>query len=556
MAAPLTAGRTTKAAWHYDCVAIVLISVLPVLILRPFQNTPFIDDWSFAWSVQHLLQHGNLKVLEYSHMNVAQILWGALFCLPFGFSFSALRLSTWVASVVCLLGVYFTLREFNVSRRDSLIGVGVLAVYPIYFILSFTFMTDIPCLAAMVWSCLALVRALRLHSDRWLLASIAYASLATAVRIVAAVLPLVTVLTLLFQSDGWGHRKVRLLVSVAPLVVLCTLIWWHSRHVEYSADLSDVGNSPANRIHDLKEAIPSLPKMLPVSVTFVVCALGIALLPLIGGCLQRRHVTRAIAICGVVGAAVIIQAATRVSFSWPLEPGSTWELYRLGETDSLVPDYNDVDWPPSAAWGVPIMSIVLGAMAVALVSRVHYRRFEPVLAFLILGEFLVVATLWLFYDRYALVFIPSSIALVLSGNRIVRPLLAFSLIAIFACICFVGVRDHLEYNRSLWAAVDYLHRRGVKDSMIDAGYVVDGWQQYAHPENAPRGKDGKIYVPGFTTFKQSLRYRVSNSSLPKWKLLETFSYRRWLGPSGAIYVLECAGGNGSCEFTTRQRQDE
>jgi hypothetical protein len=114
------------------------------------------------------------------------------------------------------------------------------------------------------------------------------------------------------------------------------------------------------------------------------------------------------------------------------------------------------------------------------------------------------------------------------------------------------MRDHLEYNRSLWGAVEYLHQRGVNDSMIDAGYVVNGWQQYAHPENAPHNEGGEIYIPGFTTNEQTLRYRVSNTALPDWNLLENFPYKRWLGPSGSIYLLECVHANGVCEFPRRK----
>ena len=497
-----------------DCFAIVLISVLPIIILRPFQNTPFIDDWSFAWPVQRLLQHGDIKFLEYSHANIVQIIWGALFCIPFGFSFTALRVSTWVASVACLLGLYFTLREFNVSRRDSLIGVGVLAAYPIYFVLSFTFMSDIPCLAAMVWSCLALVRALRLQSDRWLLVSVSWATLGIGVREVAAAVPPIAMLVLLLHSDGWGRRKPRLLLQAIPVVALGALMWFHSTHIEYSADLSSVANSPANRTIDLKDALPSLPKMLPVNFTFVACALGIALLPLVAGCLRKRDVTRAAAIAAALGVALLVQTIMKEDPAWPLEPGSTWEINRLGETDSLVPDYNDADWPRLAGWGVPIISVLLGAMRLALLVKADYRGYEAVLTWFMLGQFMLLAILWLFYDRYALVFVPSSIVVLLSRNRVVRPILTFTLISIFALVSLAGMRDHLEYNRSLWGAVEYLHQRGVNDSMIDAGYVVNGWQQYAHPENAPHNKGGEIYIPGFTTNEQNvtvprIKYRSS-----------------------------------------------
>src|SRR5689334_10766744 len=87
---------------------------IPLLILRPLQNVPYVDDWTYAWSVENLLNTGTLKVLDWSSsMAVAQALWGALFCLPAGFSFSALRLSTWVLSVFGIIGFYQLLMELG-----------------------------------------------------------------------------------------------------------------------------------------------------------------------------------------------------------------------------------------------------------------------------------------------------------------------------------------------------------------------------------------------------------------------------------------------------------
>src|SRR6266513_2414030 len=124
-----------------DCAAICLCAIVVAIVLHPFQNAPFVDDWLYAWSVEWMLKHGEIRILEYSsNVNVFHILWGSLFCLPFGFSFTALRVSTFVLSVAGLCGLYLTLRELDVSRRDSLIGTAALASYPIYFVLSFTFM--------------------------------------------------------------------------------------------------------------------------------------------------------------------------------------------------------------------------------------------------------------------------------------------------------------------------------------------------------------------------------------------------------------------------------
>src|SRR5262245_2719136 len=100
--------------------------LVPLAMLRPLHDTPFVDDWAYAWSVEHLLQTGEFRILDWSvSLDAAHVLWGALFCAPFGFSFTALRLSTWVLSLLGLVGFYVLLRELGASRRDTLLGVAL-----------------------------------------------------------------------------------------------------------------------------------------------------------------------------------------------------------------------------------------------------------------------------------------------------------------------------------------------------------------------------------------------------------------------------------------------
>ena len=126
--------------------AILLLVYFSVAIpLHLFANVPLHDDWTYAWSVEHFLKTGKLAVLDWSiHYPFAQILWGALFCLPFGFSFSALRVSTVMLTWLGALALYGTLRELGRARTDSLIAALVLVANPVFFLLTFSFMTDVP----------------------------------------------------------------------------------------------------------------------------------------------------------------------------------------------------------------------------------------------------------------------------------------------------------------------------------------------------------------------------------------------------------------------------
>ncbi len=74
------------------------------------------------------------------------------------------------------------------------------ALNPIFFILQFTFMTDVAFVVLMVWSCFAAVRALRRNSDSWLLCALTFSSLAMGTRLVAAAIPVAISITLLLHA--------------------------------------------------------------------------------------------------------------------------------------------------------------------------------------------------------------------------------------------------------------------------------------------------------------------------------------------------------------------
>jgi hypothetical protein len=82
---------------HWALVGITAVVLLTVLLAWAPVEIPVIDDWTYAWSVEHFLETGELRMLEWSaHYPLAQILWGALFSQLLGFSFIVLRLSTLV----------------------------------------------------------------------------------------------------------------------------------------------------------------------------------------------------------------------------------------------------------------------------------------------------------------------------------------------------------------------------------------------------------------------------------------------------------------------------
>jgi hypothetical protein len=200
-----------------------------------------------------------------------------------------------------------------------------------------------------------------------------------------------------------------------------------------------------------------------------------------------------------------------------------------------------VAWTPPP-WWTPV-STAAAAVAFSLALAPLLRR-RPSAAGMVVGwawvgYFVLMAVLWFFFDRYALPLLPLAVALRLGSRYPLRIRPALVGVAAFAAISFVGTWDHLRYSEAMWAAFDWLQRRGAEAREIDGGYVVNGWLQYAHPENANRAPNGDVLVPEVNVH-QALRYTIRNLPVADGRVLHSVAYRRLFSPSGRIYISEQA----------------
>lgn len=545
LTAPMSGVLTGITSWppserQRDCLVIVLVSALVTLLVRPFQNTPFLDDWVYAWSVENLLKGGPLLVPEFTNnINIVQILWGWLVSLPVGFSFVALRISTWLVAIASLCGLYLMLRDLEVPRSDALLGTATLGVYPIFALLSVTFMSDVPFVSLTILASFAMVRATKARSVPWLITATLLASAAAGVRMVAVVTPVAMFLTLVLGGDGWGRRHGRWALALVPLAVFAAVWWWYRSHIFYSADLTWVGDTTSERIEMLQFALPLLPRMLGETLALMAGTLGLALLPLSLACLGPHTIRRA----GLYSVALVLVLAALYAaglrYPLPLMTGSTWALNELGGTSLLVPNYNLPPVPAVICWTALVVGAVSLATATAATTmrRGRWTAGELFLILAIGGHFLLMALIWLINDRYALVLVPYAIAVLLAARpRLRRATAGVGLIVVMA-VTIAGIKDHLSYNRALWTAVDTLHQSGIPARDINGGYIVNGWLQYVHPEQAHRNARGNIEIP-WLNGDNLLPYEIANDVPEGSHVLQTFGYRRWLGPSGHIYVVK------------------
>lgn len=139
------------------------IYVVYVLVVSPRHEFPLMDDWAYAQTVRHLLDTGQLRISEWASTTlIFQVYWGALFARLFGgFSFTALRWSTFVFSFITSLALYALLRQLDLGAAAAWLGSLTLVVNPIFVYLSYTFMSDVFYIGLMLLSLAFYVRGIR-----------------------------------------------------------------------------------------------------------------------------------------------------------------------------------------------------------------------------------------------------------------------------------------------------------------------------------------------------------------------------------------------------------
>jgi hypothetical protein len=510
------------------------------LMLRPFFPAPFVDDWVYAWSVENLVSNHRLEVIDFSsNVIYASALWGALFCLPFGFSFAALRVSTWVLGSVALAGVYRLLREANASEAGATFGTACLAAYPPFLMLSFSFMTDVPLVAVATWTMVYFVRAYRDRSLRALWIGTVLAAVAGAIRVVGVVPAIAMAAALLFDGRGWGRARARFAVPLTALASAVGLAWYHQHHVRPIADLSYIENTPPARLEAMREyAIALLPAWLPLSVEFVAVGLGLALAPVAVALIRQPGQGRRMAALLGISIVVFIIGQLTGGLHYPVFASEgTWLSDELGSTITLLPGWTALVVPRIVTIATTIGAwasfLMIGASSVR--SRERGAGLAP-LWWLIAVLVLMTAVLWLVTDRYILAFIPVALPLILGASAPVSWRRGAMALAVYAVIGLVAVRDRINAEEAVWSAVNDLRRQGVPVSAIDAGYTVNGWLQYAHPDQAHRDANGSVAVP-FVNGDVLLPWVVAASPLPGTEVVREYTFARTGRGPRSIFVL-------------------
>jgi len=514
---------------------LVLLYFSAAVLIHPFVDLPFHDDWTYAWSVEHLLKTGELRVLDWSaHYPFAQILWGSLFCLPYGFSFSALRVSTAVLAWLTGLALYGTLREFGRTRSESFIATVVLLINPVFFVLTFSFMTDVPFVSFAAMAFFFFARALCRGNPHQLWVGCIFGACAFFIRQIAIAIPGSLMLYVLFAPPyrSWKY--------ILPPAVFCLLLLpmpffvtqifgMTSQYAVKTIWVTDYW------LHRYEQAVPGV---LRIFIHGGLALISITL-PMVASLYRRRVFWGSVAALLFLTGCSILFAGEIPN---PLE--GMWQLNTLGKERHLLQGGPAPDFlPPWLNYPLFVLSLFSSAGIIVKMITVVGTGIEQPLGLFVwytLIHFFFLIVLWLFdawgSDRYSIVLLPPLIA-ILANNQL-KSKSTIAGIAVLFVVSTLVTWNETQTSRATAEAVAWLRGKNVPFASIDAGYVFNGWNLYAHPENLSSGAIPERDVP-LVTSGEKKPYVIAASSISGYRVLREYGWSiPFKSANYRIYVLE------------------
>jgi Dolichyl-phosphate-mannose-protein mannosyltransferase len=526
------------------------------LIVNPFVQMPFDDDWSYAFTVREFLRTGRMLYNGWSApLILTQVWWGALFSEIFGYSFIVLRFSTLPMAVGCAILAYLLARRADLAPSRAIFCSLLLCLSPLFLPLALSFMTDVPALMFTLLCLYAFVRAAQslrtMEFLAWLGVGIIFGIIGGMGRQTVWVVPLSVVPYLMLT-----HRKSPALVAAAllgwllvVLDIVLSLRWFDRQPWVYL----DPPMLTVFRVGLRKPGI-FLGNVIEVCFTIVMMVLPIAFpmaLSSVARLWRMRKTWR-----GLVTAAVICLLAAAIARN-PALGMAPW-LFNILSIHGVIGSLELSGHRPISL-PMPVRGILSAMILMCcyfLLARGVEAVLEPRLSLASLREFFtrkppifsilaIFGSVYFFlmivrsaqdvvFDRYLLPLIPCVAIGLLCACR--PRAVAWTLLAIYIVYGLATTQDNLALAAARRAAVNRLEAAGVPSTQIAAGFEYDFYtqlQQEGHINrygilNPPHAFDpSRGYVPAL-----KCRYRIEWAPHVDTKHTQfgVIDYISWLPP--------------------------
>ena len=516
-------------------VAVGAWAILFVAIPPSRQEFPLIDDWSFTKLAIRMARGHGFKYDGWPSMPLlGQCLWAMPFIRLLGDSFVVTRISTLLLTGISLVALYDLLKsEPGISSESAAFGTAAFAFNPFFFIMSGTFMTDVPALAFSLIS-LALVRRAAVSGNSVaILAGGLAAILAATTRQNAVAAPLA--MALFPAKDPVARRKAWGFAVLLPLAACLAAALWFS--LQPKVNVRSTSWPTSEHITDMLLRHDQI--------------LGLSAVPLL--VLRPRRMINPVFLFWLAVVGIWTWGWIYFNNLWYRQPYLAHIQPLAGDIIRATGIYFHGSWSP---WADPVIRVsltVIGCFGLAgmIAGTGGSARIGPAgwAILLFTGIHLLLMSMTRpVYDRYTIVLLPCLVLRMIPRREPgpgMSPRWRFGMVALGLLVAgsISLMHDWLTWNAARWELGRRAIARGVDPEDIEGGLEWNGW--HASKIRIPTGIEtpSKNLTIGFTRdiFPNvrghyafdipGLGWGLPPSLRPDTITLDEVDYKLWLKPN-------------------------
>lgn len=477
-------------------IGIASLFIALIFAVSPLGEFLTDDDWAYAKSVEYLFKSGELKILNWSPMSlVFHTITGALASYLFGFSFTVLKLSTIFLSFICTVSVFILFKEVTIDNKNSIVSSMLLVFNPIYFFLTFTFMTDIPFLTWFFMSVLFYYKGEKDDNFIYTFLGSLFAAFSILIRQNGILIPFSIILYYLTNMKYHDRLLKKIMVSaLLPGITFIIFEYWyfniHGPVTMYFWHQDHLVNSIKNPIILIEKFFDRLIKISLYCGMFLI-PLSASLLPSFNKMKPSRKNIVSIAIVSIL---LILWVVLQFSLNNTLMPYLINKITSYGIMSSNELFMGDrMEIIPKHGWiTITILSLIslIVIIYIALVNiktaiQGENRGYNILIFSFIIQLLYLLIVPNILYDRYIIILLPLCVIGVISNLKYIKvniPIYTLAIIPI-AIFSIITTKEVNSFSRSVWEAGNYLVKEEAVPLMhIDGGFAWDGWNMFEFSE--------------------------------------------------------------------------
>ena len=517
-------------------VGLALLFAAQFLFVSPVGEFALNDDWVHTETLSHWVETGEFRMLPFAGPTFyTPIVYGAALTSLFGFSFTLLRLST-LALAATLLGLLFIYLQKETKKTGiALFAVLTLWLNPIFYNLSFTFMTDVPALFFLLASFLCFHQYLKQKHAKWLFGASLFSIIGFFTRQTNILFLVPVGIYLLFDWNRHKRRAKKEVLWFAFPILLggATYLWLASAQL-----LPETAGS--HIIGGVGETIQHAFRWLWQYGLY----LGLFVSPLTLG-YAARHPAVFKRKAFLVLLPLLLLVSYKLNDLWPdrlWHVGEIISVHGLGPMQVLQGTLIPVITPSLQLFWT-LTSAALLALFVSVIDAIQEKKKDPSMRVLVWFGAIYFLTILLVtgFDRYLLpVLLVSIIWLATHIDRYAFSYhTALLVILFFGITSIAGTHHYLAWNSARWELANTMLYQNHDAEMIDAGYEWDGWHTYWSSLASVR-ESGPVDAPWWirAMFVDNREvFVVSFSPLPGYDIVDVRRLET-ANPNSTIYLLK------------------